>query len=191
MPVFRFAQYLENKLMEFGQILYMQLILTRSRLGLLSVNFRKLMEFDQILLMHWYWYIVSAQYLQFCKSIEFDQILPVHLYWHHNGWDFHNFSEIHFRSISWEQIDGICPNFEYALILSRLRFGLLHVKICKFITELWTLIDVRISFPLNIFIFLWTHRLNLNTFSNFEKKIMEIDQILYMHWCWQDLGWDC
>ena len=28
--------------------------------------------------------------------------------------------------------------------------GLLQVYFCKFVTELWPLIDVRISFPLNI-----------------------------------------
>ena len=37
-----------------------------------------------------------------------------------------------------------------ALILTWCRFRLLHLNFCLFITELWPLIDVRISFPLNI-----------------------------------------
>ena len=39
----------------------------------------------------------------------------------------------------------------YEFILARSRLGLLPVKFCLFVTELWSLIDVRISFPLNIF----------------------------------------
>ena len=55
-----------------------------------------------------------------------------------------------FRSISWEQIDGIWPNSAYAFILTTSRLGLLRANFCEFITELWRLIDVVISFPLNI-----------------------------------------
>ena len=51
----------------------------------------------------------------------------------------------------------------YAFILTRSRLGLLRVKFHKFITELWPLIDVGISFPLNI--------------------LMEFEQILHMHYC--------
>ena len=45
-PLFRHsdfvsAQYLENELMEFDQILHNALILTRARLELLGVNFRQ------------------------------------------------------------------------------------------------------------------------------------------------------
>ena len=60
------------------------------------------------------------------------------------------FSESRFRSISLERIDGIWPNFGYALMLTRSRLGLLRINFHKFITELWPLIDVRILFPLNI-----------------------------------------
>ena len=67
-------------------------------------------------------------------------------------------SEFHFPSISWEWIDGIWPNFAYALILTRSRLGLLSIDFRKFITELWPVIDVRISFLLNI---LTTNRWNL------------------------------
>ena len=59
-------------------------------------------------------------------------------------------SEFHFHSISWERIDGIWPDFASALILTRSRLGMLRVSFCKFIRELWPLIDVKISFPLNI-----------------------------------------
>ena len=42
-------------------------------------------------------------------------------------------------------------NFAYALILTRSRLGLFRVNFFhKFITELWPLIDVRISFLLNV-----------------------------------------
>ena len=49
-----------------------------------------------------------------------------------------------------KKIDRILPNFVYALILTRSRFGLLPVIFLKFVM-LWPLVDVRISFPLNIF----------------------------------------
>ena len=84
-------------------------------------------------------------------------------------------SEFHFHSISWEQIDGIRQNFAYAWILTRSRFGLLHINFCKFLTELWSLVDVRISFPLNM--------LRMNWWN--------LAKFLHMHWCWQHLGWNC
>ena len=40
--------------------------------------------------------------------------------------------------------------FVYSLTLIRSRLGLLHIIFGKFATELQPLIDVRISFPLNI-----------------------------------------
>ena len=79
-------------------------------------------------------------------------------------------SEFRLRSISWDQIDGIWPNFAYMhqLILTRSRLGLLGISFfCRFITELWSLIDVRISFLLNI----------LRT----ENYWMDFDQILHMY----------
>ena len=39
----------------------------------------------------------------------------------------------------------------YEFILARSTLGLLPVMFCLFVTELCPLIDVRISFPLNIF----------------------------------------
>ena len=45
----------------------------------------------------------------------------------------------------------ILPNFVYSLKVTRSRFGLLAIIFCKFVTELWPLIDVRILFLLNIF----------------------------------------
>ena len=91
--------------------------------------------------------------------MEFDQILHVHWYWQDLGWDYYTpifaklwqgygpwlMTEFHFRTISWEQFDGISPNFAYALILKRSRWELLRVNFCKFIIELWPLIDVGIS----------------------------------------------
>ena len=44
----------------------------------------------------------------------------------------------------------VSPNFIYAFILTRSTLGLLAVIFGKFLTELWPLIEVRISFQLNI-----------------------------------------
>ena len=57
-------------------------------------------------------------------------------------------------SISCELICGFRSNFVYALILTRCRFGWLNNIFRSFSTELWPLIDVEISFLLNI---LWTN----------------------------------
>ena len=48
-------------------------------------------------------------------------------------------------------MDRNLPNLEYALIMTRFRLGLFHVIFSKFVLDLWPLIDVRISFLLNIF----------------------------------------
>ena len=40
--------------------------------------------------------------------------------------------EFRFRSISWEQIDRISPNFIYAFLLNRSSFGLLHIIFAHF-----------------------------------------------------------
>ena len=47
-------------------------------------------------------------------------------------------------------MDRIELNFVYTLTLIISRLGLLSIKFRKFATELWPLIDFRISFPLNI-----------------------------------------
>ena len=68
---------------------------------------------------------------------------------------------LHFRSISWERIDGIIPNLAYALTFARSTLGLLRVNFLKYATRLWPLIIVKIVkilFPLNI---LWMNRQNL------------------------------
>ena len=56
--------------------------------------------------------------------------------------------------ISCELICAFWPNFVYALILTRCRFGWLNSIFRSFSTELWPLIDVEISFMFNI---LWTN----------------------------------
>ena len=59
-------------------------------------------------------------------------------------------SDFRFCSISsLEIMDRILPDFVYVLILTRSRLGLLPVIFRKIVKELWPLIDVRISFPLN------------------------------------------
>ena len=70
---------------------------TRSRVGLLCVNFRQFIYGPWLL-------------LEFC-----------------------------FRSIWWEQIDGIWPYFAYALMLTKSSLGLLRINFCKFTTEWWPL----------------------------------------------------
>ena len=52
-----------------------------------------------------------------------------------------------FRSISWEQIDRISPNFRYAFILTITRLGLLPLIFCLFVTKLWPFTDVRNFVP--------------------------------------------
>ena len=69
-----------------------------------------------------------------------------------------------------EQMDRLLPNFLYALTLTRSRLGLLHIVFLTFVIELWPLIDIRISFPLNI--------------------LMTINRIS-TNFILQDLGWDC
>ena len=54
-------------------------------------------------------------------------------------------SELCFHLISWEQIDGFWWNFVYAVLC------LTHEIFPDFSTELWPLIDVKISIFLNIF----------------------------------------
>ena len=128
------AQYLENKLMGFYQILHIR---------------------------HWYW-----QDLGWGCYASFVSIRNSYCRW----W-FLIDARISFRPMSciivkrvcvsipvscrctgrsWEGSDGGWSPFVYAFIWSRSMRGLLHINCCKFVTELWPLIDVRISFPLNI-----------------------------------------
>ena len=51
--------------------------------------------------------------------------------------------------------------------------GLLPVIFCIFVPELWPLIYIKISFPLNL-----------------ENKLTEFHQSLYMNSYCQDLSWD-
>ena len=83
--------------------------------------------------------------------------------------------EFRFRSISWEQIDRISPNFMYAFILTGSSLGVLAFIFCLFITYSygpWFMSD----FSFRSIIWEWIDR---------------ISPILYVYWYWQDLGWDC
>ena len=55
---------------------------------------------------------------------------------------------LRFSSISWLRND-LGPNFADLLILTTSWLGMLRVNFLKFIIELWPLVDVGISFPLN------------------------------------------
>ena len=94
--------------------------------------------------------------------MDFDQILDMHWYWQDLGWDslrvnFYKFIKSYgprlmpvfrFGSIR-KKNDGILPHFAYALILPDKILD--EIVTChKFITELWPLIDVSILFPINI-----------------------------------------
>ena len=106
---------------------------------------------------------ISAQYLE-NKLMQFDQILYMYWYWQYLDWYYYasifanlqqscgpwSMSEFRFCSIPCERIDGMWPNFAYAFILGRSKKRLLQVYFRKFVTELWPLCDVIISFPLNI-----------------------------------------
>ena len=106
----------------------------------------------------------SAQYLE-NKLTDFHQILYMHSFWQDLAWDCNTLFFAHlyqsngpwftpkfcFRSISWEQMDRISPNFIYAFILTRSTLGLLHIIFRTFVSELWPLIYAIISFPYNIY----------------------------------------
>ena len=82
--------------------------------------------------------------------------------------------EFRFRSIAWERIDGIWPNFAYALILIRSDYDC-YASIFHIYNRVMAL-DWYWNFVFAQYI---------------EKKLNEFDQILRMHWYVQDLGWDC
>ena len=93
----------------------------------------QLMDFDNFLLMHWYWQNVRKDsYKLFFITFQLS----------YGPW---LMSEFCFHLISWEQIDGFWWNFVYAVL------WLTHEIFPNFSTELWPLIDVKISFFLNIF----------------------------------------
>ena len=72
-----------------------------------------------------------------------------------------------FPSIYWERIDGIRPNFVYALTLTRSKLGSLCVIFCKYTTQLWPLVIV-----------------NFVSAQYLRNKLMEFDKILHIHLCW-------
>ena len=154
-------------------LLYNAFILTRSRVGLLHVIFQNLYQSygplftqkfsfpspqhfenkltynNQIL------YMVS--HLQGLAWNCYVSFFP-NLYQSYGPWFMPKFR---FRSISWETIDRILPWFIYKFILTRSSLGLLHVIFRTFVPELWHLIYVKISFPLNI------SRANWQNFTKF------------------------
>ena len=101
-------------------------------------------------------------------------------------------TEFLFRLISWEQIDGIWPNFAYVLILTRSMLGLLSVNFRKFIIELWPLIDVRISFLLNILRTNWWNLTKFWIYIDTDKLWIRIascqfsqtyNRVMALDWC--------
>ena len=119
--------------------------------------------FNRVMALDWCRNFVYAQYLQlwtnrwilinFCKCIDIDNV----------GKDSYNLffvifqlsygpwlmSEFYFHFISWEQIDGFWWKFVYAAL------WLTHEIFPNFSTELWPLIDVKISISLEIMNGFW------------------------------------
>ena len=93
----------------------------------------QLMDFDNILLMHWYWQNVGK---------DNDKLFFVIFQLSNGPW---LMSEFYFHLISWERFNGFWWNFVYAVLWPT------HEIFPNFSTELWPLIDVRISFFLDIF----------------------------------------
>ena len=102
---------------------------------------------------------ISAQYLK-NKSMELDQILHMGCHWPDLGWhllcvNFHKSTTqlwplVIVKILFPLNIDGIWPNFVYALMLIRSRFGLLRINFRIYTVQLWSLVNVIISFLLNI-----------------------------------------
>ena len=127
------------------------LILTRCRFGWLNNIFRSFSTelwplFDveisfmpNILWTNW-WILIK-----FCKCTDIDKmykLLFVIFQLSYGPW---LMSEFCFHLISWEQIDVFWWNFVYAIL------WLTHEISLNFSTELWPLIDVKISIFLSIF----------------------------------------
>ena len=87
----------------------------------------QLMDFDKILYKHWYWWnVVKDNYKLFFFIFQRS----------YGPW---LMSEFCFHLISWEQIDGFWWNLVYAV------WWLTHEIFLNFSSELWPLIDVKIS----------------------------------------------
>ena len=107
------------------------------------------------------------------------------------------------------------------MILTRSRLGVLHLIFRKFVPDLWPLIYSKISIPFNIlrkndrFVAKFrTQDQDWDWYTSFfrssvpelwpliyarisfphkylEIKLTYFHHIVYLHWYWQDLGWDC
>ena len=150
------------------------LILTTSGLGLLHVNFHKLitrvMASDirilfplNILRTNW-WNLTK-----FCICIDMtrSRLGLLHV-------NFHKFLTlwplIDVRILFPLRIDGIGPSFAYALIWTTSGLGLLHINFHRVMALDWCL--------------------NFLSAQYLGNKLMEFDKILHMHWYFQDLGWN-
>ena len=171
------AQYFENNLTDFHQILFVH-------------SYWQDLAWDcyTSFFAHLYENFISAQYLE-NNSTDFHQILFVHSYWQDLAWDCYMsfFPHLYqsygswfmpkfcFRSLSQEHVDWFSPNCMYAFILTRSSLGLMHVIIQTFVIELWPLIYAKILFLFNI---LRTNGLNftkLHITINTDKIYVGID----------------
>ena len=150
----------------------------------------KLACFHQILCMHSYWQDLAWDC---CKSFF------AHLYQSYGPWFMPKFS---FRSISWEQIDRISPNFMYALIFTRSSLGLLQVIFRTFVLELWLWFTPKFSFSSIsweqidrisldfIYAFIFTRSSLGLLHAVFCTFVTELWPLIYAKFCFRSISWE-
>ena len=146
MPKFRFHSISWELIDRLSPNFIYAIILTRSKLWSSNNIFPTFCT--RVMAIYLWQNFISTQYLE-NKETEFHQILYMHSYWQDLAWDCYTLffahlyksygpwfiPEFHFRSISWEQMDRISPNFIYAFILTRSSLGLLQVIFRSFVPE--------------------------------------------------------
>ena len=178
------AQYLENKLTEFHQIIYMHLYWQDLAWDYYMSFFAHFyLSYDP-----WFMPKVCFRSISWEKFAEFHQILYMHLYWQALAWNcyksffFANLyqsygtwftTKLHFRSISWELIDRISSNCIYAfiLIIDKIKLGIVTSLFSQNLYQSYGL-DLCQKFV---------------SAQYLENKLTEYHEILYMHSYWQDL----
>ena len=147
MSIFISAQYLDNKLMEFDQIL----ILTRPRLGFLCVSI-----FANLQQGYGPWFMSEFRFHSISWEIvtEFHKILHMHWYWKHLDLDCFQFSQINnkvmtldwcWNFVSAQYLWNKLMEFDQILQMHWYWQDLGWEMLSSYFTNLWPLIDVRIS----------------------------------------------
>ena len=151
------THYLENKLIEFHQILHMPSYWQDLRWDCYTSFFTHLYQCCGPLFTPKFWFrSISRE--------QIDRISPnliyMHSYWQDLHWDcyisffahlYQSYGpwfmpKICFPSISWEQMNRSSPNFIYAFILTRSMLGLLRINFRTFVPKLWPFIHAKFCF---------------------------------------------